>query len=106
MGGSAVTDTGDEVAVPRGSGITLAGETGGGGSSGSLSLCRSIAINSSSRVSVVVLNKWTPITDPWGQPPLTSRGLDHSLPTFTVMVLLVRKEAMILRTGVEAPFLL
>ena len=53
---------------------------------------------------MVRLKRKTPKIEPWGQPPVTGLGEDQVDPTLTVIDLFVRKVAMSLMMGVEAPW--
>ena len=59
---------------------------------------------SSSKSSIVVLNRKNPKMEPWGQPPDTGKGSEREPPTLTVIERFVKKVAMRRRTSVEAPF--
>ena len=57
----------------------------------------------SSRSSVVILKRNAPKMEPWGTPPFTAQGVDHSWSNLTDMVRMVRKVASSSRKGVLAP---
>ena len=80
------------------SGSPLAGTRAGEYES---SNCSSDSRKSSSKSSVVVLNRKTPKILPWGQPPVTGRAFDHDCPTRTDMVRLDKKVASNLITLVD-----